>query len=291
MRELKNIAEGTKEERDEYLNLLGWDGNPFVGAAGPEEFVVPDEGDIADVTAALQNYTGPVVIHSPYSGAGKTTLLQVILEEFGENHTTALLGEHNVSSFELVGIIADEIGVGKSNSTKMTEQKIRNAMEDWEDDPVLVGVDEFGLNEPETLHSLQFLSDLGVKIVMTGMSAQWNAVEGIGSAGKAFKRRVSYELELDTMTREQAGELVKRRLAPQVGTTDLSDVPLSPFSEDAIDTVYEESSGVPGVMVSALAELVSLGAYHYAQTGDETITTAHAEAADYADGDIESTAG
>lgn len=287
MGQIKDIADATAAEQDLYFDEFGWSDNPFVEPAGVDEFVVPDEADIADVAAAIQNYVGPVLIHSRYSGAGKTTLLRVLLEELGDDHTTTRLGEHNVTPFELVSIIADEIGVGKSTSTKLTEQKLRNALGDWDDDPILLGIDEFGLNDPDTIHTIQFLSDIGMKVVMTGMSEQWEAIGGLGNDGRAFQRRVSYQLELDPLTRDQTREIVQRRLAAEQGASDPLSVAIEPFTEEALDVVHAESKGIPGVIVAALAELVGLGAYRYGQSGELAIDGELAEAIEYAEGEIE----
>jgi type II secretory pathway predicted ATPase ExeA len=291
MGQIQQIAEATKTEQANYLDTLGWDENPFVGEARVDEYVLPDQDDIADVTAALQNYTGPLLIHSQYSGAGKSTLVRVLLDEFDHSHYTAYVGEHNVTPYELVGIVADSIGVGKSSSTKLTEQKINDVLDDWDDDPVLLGIDEFGLNDPDTLHTIQFLNDIGIKVILTGMTGQWDAIEQLGSDGRAFQRRVSYQLELDSLTREQTTELVKRRIMLSSGgdpTDDPDEVSIDPLTPDALDVVHEQSKGIPGVIVAGLAELVGLGAYRYSQTDDPMITADIADAIEYANGEVES---
>lgn len=291
MGQIKQIADATADEQDNYLAELGWTTNPFVGDAGVEEYVLPDQADIADVTAALQNYTGPLLIHSQYSGAGKSTLVRVLLEEFDHNHNVAYIGEHNVTPYELVSIVADTLGIGKSSSTKLTEQKINDALDDWDDDPILLGVDEFGLNDPDTLHTLQFLNDIGIKIILTGMTGQWNAIEQLGSDGRAFQRRVSYQLELESLSRAQTEELVQRRIMLAEGrdpTDNPDEVSIDPFTDDALDVVHEQSKGIPGVIIAGLAELVGLGAYRYAQTDDPTISESIADAIEYANGEVES---
>lgn len=291
MGQIQEIAEATKTERDEYLEALGWTANPFIGDTGVDEYVLPDEADIADVTASLQNYTGPLLVHSTYSGAGKTTLVQVLLDEFEHNHNTVYVGEHNVTPYELIGIVADTLGIGKSSSTKLTEQKINDALDEWEDDPILLGIDEFGLNDPDTLHTIQFLNDIGIKIILTGMTGQWTAIEQLGSDGRAFQRRVSYQLELDSLSRDQTEELVQRRIMLAEGgdpTEDPSSVSIDPFTADALDVVHEQSKGIPGVIVAGLAELVGLGAYRYSQTDDPMITADIADAIEYANGEVES---
>lgn len=282
---IQAISEGTRTERDAYLDHLGWTDNPFVRPATMGEYVLPSESAIADIATHLRDYTGPVLIHSAYSGAGKTTLLRMLLDSYSEDFTPVMLAEHNVTAYELIAIFADELDIGKSSSTKLTERKVRNALDDREQ-PVLVGVDEFGLNDRETLHVIQFLNDLaGVRVIMTGMTSQWDAVGNLGSDGRAFQRRVSHELELEPLSREQATELYQRRVASVTDYSheDYETVPLSPLTTDALDTIHDHGAGIPAVMVSALSKLIGLAAYRFAEIDDPEISADIADRIEYAD--------
>lgn len=282
---IQSIADGTESEREAYLDHLGWAENPFSRPPSMDEYVLPSEGSIADIASHLTDYTGPVLVHSEYSGVGKTTLLQMLLESYDDKFETVGIGEHNVTAYELISIVADELGIGKSSSTKLTERKVRNSLE-GDDRQILIGIDEFGLNNSDTLHVIQFLNDLEqIRVIMTGMTSQWNAIADLGSDGRAFQRRVSYELQLEPLTRTQATELYKRRVATAVDVDhdDWSTVGLEPFTEAALDAVYEHSDGVPAVMVAAISNLLGLGAYRFAQVGDAEITAEIAEKVDYAD--------
>lgn len=188
-----------------------------------------------------------------------------------------------MTPYELASIVADEIGVGKSLSTKLTKQKIRDA--DLEE-PVLLGIDEFGLNDPDTLHVIQYFNDLeNVKVILTGMTSQWEAIGQLGSEGRAFQRRVSYQLQLEPLTRDQTTELVQRRQATALGLDhpEYANVDIHPFTEEALDEVYEQAQGVPAVITAACAELVRLAVYQYAHDLGAEIDTNLTDAIDYAD--------
>jgi type II secretory pathway predicted ATPase ExeA len=282
---IQAISEGTRSERDAYLDHLGWSDNPFAHPATMDEYVLPGESAIADIATHLRDYTGPVLIHSAYSGVGKTTLLRMLLDSYDEEFTPVMLAEHNVTAYELIAILADELDIGKSSSTKLTERKVRNALAD-RDQPVLIGVDEFGLNDRETLHVIQFLNDLpDVRVIMTGMTSQWEAIGDLGSDGRAFQRRVSYELELGALSREQASELYQRRVASVTDHDhdEYHEIPLDPLTSDALDVIHDQSAGIPAVMVAALSELVGLAAYRYAEIDDPEIGADVANRIDYAD--------
>lgn len=288
---IRAIADSTASESEQYLSHLGWTENPFAREATMDEYVLPSESSVADIASHIRDYTGPVLVHSELSGVGKTTLLKMLLDSYTDDYETVLLGEHNVTAYELVAIIADEIGVGKSSSTKLTERKVRNAL-DEDDVDVLVGVDEFGLNDSDTLHVIQFLNDLpSVRVVMTGMSSQWNAIGKLGSDGRAFQRRVSYELKLEPLSREQATELVKRRIATATETDheEWADLSLDPLTEEAVDAIYERADGVPAVIVAAISELMGLAAYRFAEIDDPAISESMTEKIDYADPHADST--
>lgn len=284
MGRINQIAEATKEELDAYLDHLGLERNPFAHPATLDEYVLPGEDEIADIAAAIHSYTGPVLVHSRFSGAGKTTLLKMLLDDLGDDYRTIVVPEHNVTPYELVSIVADELGIGKSSSTKLTEQKIRNADLDEE---VLIGVDEFGLNDPDTLHTIQLLNDQGFRVILTGMTSQWQAIADLGSDGRAFQRRVSFELELTQFEHAQTRELVQRRLVTARGEdpadVDLDDVDIHPFTEDALVEIHERSKAIPAVATAAAANLFGLAAYRYATSGEDGIDTELAAAVDYAD--------
>jgi type II secretory pathway predicted ATPase ExeA len=290
---IQSIAEATESEREAYLDHLGWSSNPFARSPTMDEYVFPSEESIADIASHIQDYTGPVLIHSEYSGVGKTTLLKMLLESYDDQYETVEIGEHNVTAFELIAIVADELGIGKSSSTKLTERKVRDNLEGY-DREILIGVDEFGLNNSDTLHVIQFLNDLeGVRVILTGMTSQWEAIGELGSDGRAFQRRVSYELQLAPLDRDQARALYQRRVA---SVTDrdhdaFDDVPLEPITADALDVVYEHSEGVPAVIVAAISRLVGLAAYRYDRVGDAEITADMAEQIEYADPRADADAG
>lgn len=287
MGRLKEIAEATETEMEEYLDYLEWEVNPFAQPVTSDEYVLPSAEDIADVSSHLQNYTGPVLVHSTYSGVGKTTLLQLMLDELSEEFLPVHVGEHNVTPYELISIVADAVGVGKSSSTKLTEQKIRDADLD---EAILLGVDEFGLNDPDTLHVIQFLNDLEeFRVMLTGMTSQWEAIGGLGSEGRAFQRRVSFQLELEPFDRDQTSELARRRIARADGTppSEWHQVDLEPFSEAVLDEVHSRSQGVPAIANAALSELVSLAAYRHANDLGSDVTVDMATSIEYADPKVE----
>jgi type II secretory pathway predicted ATPase ExeA len=273
MGQIKQISQTTEDEVESYLDYLGWDANPFTNQTTTEDYVLPNEEDIADVVSHIGQYTGPILIHSGLSGVGKTTLIKILLDELQDDYTTVYIGEHNVTPYELVSIVADKTNVGKSSSTKLTEDKLASAEFD---ETVLIGIDEFGLNDPDTLHTIQFLNDeVDCKIVLTGMTSQWNAIEKLGSSGKAFQRRVSMQLQLEPLSFGQAKELIQRRITTVTDTPydGYQSVSLDKFiSESALEELYNRTEGVAGVLLSALSEALSLTAYQHYNDANSIVT-------------------
>ena len=282
---IQQITDATDAERAAYLDAASWSDNPFAHPATIDEYVIPSDGTIADIASALRDYTGPVLIHSRYSGVGKTTLLQMLLESFDADYDAVKLPEHNMSAYELAALVADELGIGKSSSTKLTEAKIRRALEDA-DQPVLIGVDEFGLNSKDTLHTVQYLNDLpSTRVLLTGMTSQWAAIGRLDSDGRAFQRRVSYETQLTPFELEQTEEMIRRRIATVTDADHdtYTDVPLDPVTAEALKEVHDRSRGIPAVATAAISELVGLAAYRYDQVGDAEIDAELASKIEYAD--------
>ena len=273
MGQIKQISQTTEDEVESYLDYLGWDANPFTNQTTTEDYVLPNEEDIADVVSHIGQYTGPILIHSGLSGVGKTTLIKILLDELQDDYMTVYIGEHNVTPYELVSIVADKTNVGKSSSTKLTEDKLASAEFD---ETVLIGIDEFGLNDPDTLHTIQFLNDeVDCKIVLTGMTSQWNAIEKLGSSGKAFQRRVSMQLQLEPLSFGQAKELIQRRITTVTDTPydEYQSVSLDKFiSESALEELYNRTEGVAGVLLSALSEALSLTAYQHYNDANSIVT-------------------
>ncbi len=273
MGQIQQISQTTEDEVESYLDYLGWDANPFTNQATTEDYVLPNEDDIADVVSHINQYTGPVLIHSGLSGVGKTTLIKILLDELQDDYTCVYIGEHNVTPYELVSIVADKTDVGKSSSTKLTEDKLASAEFN---ETVLIGIDEFGLNDPDTLHTIQFLNDeVDCKIVLTGMTSQWDAIEQLGSSGKAFQRRVSMQLQLEPLSYEQIEELIQRRITTvtEQPYDSYGDVDIDSFiTESALKELYTRTDGVAGVLLSALSEAFSLTAFQHYNGGNNIVT-------------------
>lgn len=296
MNPIAAVDDTTLTKRDEYLGGLGWTENPFARPTKPGEYVLPGDPDdttaMEDVVSHLRDYTGPVVIHSEYSGVGKTTLLEMILDAYEGEYLTAFVREHNVSAYELAGLLCEQIGVAKSNSTKYTEERLANALADA-DRPLIAGVDEFGLNAEDTLHVIQYINDLpNTRVVLTGMTSQWDAIGQLGSDGRAFRRRCSFALELEPFSYEQSAEFIYRRIAsaredsdvsPGASADEVRSIDPNPFTPEAIDVIHERGEGIPGVISAAVSQLIGLAAYRNAEIGDPVIDAALAAQADYAD--------
>ncbi len=274
MGRIKQISDGTKEEVETYLNHLEWTDNPFNKKATVDNYVMPSKEDIADIISHINEYSGPILVHSEYSGVGKTTLLKIILDDLKEEYHTIYIGEHNVTPYELIAIVADKIGVGKSSSTKLTEEKIYES--DF-DKPILLGIDEFGLNDPDTLHTIQYLNDeIDCKIILTGMTSQWNAIEKIGSEGKAFQRRVSFQHKLEPFTQEQTKEFIKRRITTATNKPydKYESIQYDSFiTDEALEEIHTRSSGVAGVISNTLSDALSLVAYMHTHNITSTVDT------------------
>jgi type II secretory pathway predicted ATPase ExeA len=293
MGRVRSIADDVRAERAAYYSYQGWAGDPFVQPVTLDNYVIPSAGTVASITDHIETYSGIGFIRSDYSGIGKTTLLEMLIEEYEVDHRTVLVDEHNLSTYELVAIIADRLGVGKSSGTKLTEEKLGRAIDGF-DQPVLLGVDEVGLNNPKTLHVLQFLHDRGYKLLLTGMASQFDAIETVEfegdestPAGKAFRRRIAHVTTLEPFGFEKTVELVQRRMvAVQDGLTQESfaEVEWESFiTEGALRAVHKKAQGVPAVVLAALSSLVGDVAFLFESSGERRIKPELAREQVYAD--------
>ena len=94
---------------------------------------------------------------------------------------------------------------------------------------------------------------------------------------------MSYQLGLDTLSRDQGYELYQRRVASVTDYEhdDHQEVPLDPFTYLALNEIHERSKGVPATMIIAISELIDQAVSRYERTGTTLIATGDAKKIEY----------
>jgi type II secretory pathway predicted ATPase ExeA len=279
----ESTENNTSESQESYLAAIGWSTNPFDRPATADEYVLTNAENISDITTQIQNYNGPVLLHSPTAGVGKTTLLDILLESLSNEFAPLKINGQNTTVHRLVATLAGELDVEVDQNTQQTKQRLRDELGD-RNTPVLLGVHDLDLATEEALYAVHELTDLSnIRIVMMGTASSWETIGQVGSIGQTFQRWVSYQLKLDPLSRDEGYELYQRRVASATDYEhdDHQEVPLDPVTETALDEVYDRSEGVPALMVSAFGELIGRAADRYHRTNTTLIATGDAKKIDY----------
>ncbi|WP_273837802.1 ATP-binding protein [Halococcus sp. PRR34] len=271
------------EHQDPYLDAIGWSTNPFNRPATADEYVLTNAESISDITAKIQNYNGPVLLHSPTAGVGKTTLLDILLESLSDEFVPLKINGQATTVHGLVATLADELAIEVDWNTQQTKQRLHDEL-GRRDAPVLLGVHDLDLATEEALYAVHELTDLSnIHIILSGTASSWETIGQVGSVGQTFQRDVSYQLRLDPLSRAEAYELYQRRVATatEYEHDEYQEVPFDPITETALDEVYDRSDGVPALIISAFEELIDRATDRYLRTNTTLIATGDAKKIDY----------
>ena len=269
--------------QESYLAAIGWSTNPFARPATADEFVLTNAESVSDLTAQIQNYNGPVLLHSAPAGVGKTTLLDILLESLSDDFSSLKISGRGMTEHSLFATLADELDVEVDPNTQQTKQRLQNELAD-RNSPTLLGLRDLDLGDKEALYSIHELADLpNTCIILTSRVSSWEAIGQVGSVGQTFQRWVSYQLRLETLSRDEGYELYQRRVASATDTEheDYQEVPLDPVTKTALDEVHDRSEGVPASMTNAFDELIDRAADRYQRTSTTLIATGDAKRIDY----------
>ena len=271
------------ESQESYLAAIGWSTNPFNRPATADEFVLTNAERVSNLTTQIQNYNGPILLHSAPAGAGKTTLLDILLESLSDDFSPLKISGRSMTAHSLFATLADELDVEVDLNTQQTKQRLHDELED-RDSPALLGLHDLDLVDKEALYSIHELADLpNTRIILTGTVSSWEAIGQVGSVGQTFQRDVSYQLRLETLSCDEGYELYQRRVASATDYEhdDYQEVPPDPITETALDEVYDRSEGVPALMISAFDELIGRATDRYHRTNSTLIATGDAKKIDY----------
>jgi hypothetical protein len=275
----------TTDTQEAYLDKLGWTASPFDRPATADEYVLTSAESISDITSRIQNYSGPLLLHSPYSGVGETTLLNILLESFDDDFTVVKIERESTNIHDLIATLADKSTVEPHQNTKLTKQRLRDELTNRRA-PTLVGVDGLDFADEEILYALQEFADLpNLRVILSGTVPDWQTISQLGTVGQMFQRNVSYQLALDTLSRDQGRELYQRRVASvtDYDHDNYEEVPLDPFTEVGFKLLHTHSRGKPSVMINAFSTLLDRAAARYQRrrTDDIIIASGHVRKVDY----------
>ena len=223
-----------------WYGKFGWRKNPFTLDIHPELFTGFKE-EVRQILAKISAESGHILIMAPL-GAGKTTLLrwlsnQLIVESF------ALYLPRPPQDFsQLIKLLVEKMGVPRQEAAGYDIyhlQELRKRV----GKTLIILIDEAHEFTLEIEKPLRTLGDIdGVKLIMAGLP---ETVDKFKREIRPFYERLVLTMNLKPIDFATMQELIKTRIEHfgGEGTT--------PFTADALLTIFEISGGVPRRAIKA----------------------------------------
>lgn len=194
-------------------------------------------------------------------GAGKTTLCRALLEELGNNYSTALILNPVLDNGELIRAVAAEFGLqvkGMERLEVLAEINRFLLKEAAADRDVVLVIDEAQNLSSESLEQIRLLSNLEtndqklLQIVLMGQPELRDRLEEYSL--RQLRQRITVRYHLTPLSRKELSQYVQHRLA----ISGARGVPT--FTGPALWRVFSYSKGIPR-LVNALCDKCLLAGY------------------------------
>lgn len=213
-------------------------------------------------------------------GSGKTMLCRMLLERLPENIETLYLANPSLSRQEILGAIADELGIPTDGkATHSLTRAIQDALIDRyaKGKRVVILIDEAHAMPPESLEEIRLLSNLeskATKLLQIALFAQPELEEHLAANDmRQLRERITQHFSLGPLKPQEIEAYLEFRLR----TAGYKGPP--PFSQAAIAAIAKISEGLSR-RVNILADKSMLAAYAKAAylVGPEEIALATRDA-------------
>jgi len=254
----------------EDFSKWGWKENPFVLKIDPKLFVGYNE-QLDAVSKHIKN-KHKIALVTGKTGAGKSTFLKWLETNYDTSKLYVSKPPENPEDF--VGLFTDVFGfsflekiLGKKPSLytlpKYINKKLKN-------DQLIFLVDEAHETNKEVLEWLRVLTDQidNVSVVIAGMPV---IEEKIKSNLETLDQRITTRINLSSLNRNETKELIKKRIE-SVGGEDIK-----PFTEEAINKIYERTGGFPREVLKFSDRLVNSALEKNIDVIDERLIEEHKE--------------
>ncbi len=182
-------------------------------------------------------------------GMGKTTLCKFLQKALpkkeNENIVSVFLHGPSIESGEqMLRIILDRLELRAKEGDVASEfEQLRNWHEEYPDFLLVVIVDEFPDVSEEALNIVRSLADLeGIVLILNGQESELS--DFVKEEAPALFERRRHTLSLEPLSFGELRELLMYRMAWARGG-DYERRTIKPFTEGAIEKIYEKSEGVP----------------------------------------------
>jgi len=194
-------------------------------------------------------------------GAGKTTLCRALLNHLDANTKSAFIFNSTLPEMQLFQTILEDFGVSVEKRTKasMLRQFNNFLLEELsKNNNVILIIDEAQNLKAQVLEELRILSNMETekeKLFQMILVGQPELREKLNAPSlRQLRQRIGVRFHITPLSNSEIGEYIYHRLKVAGSCGDIS------FSEDALDTIYKYSGGIPR-LINTVCDKALLSAY------------------------------
>ncbi len=230
----------------------GWSANPFTLKIEPRLFVGYEE----QVKALLKHVEDrhKVAVLTGSTGAGKTHALKWLESYLGDDTARLYLAKPPQRPDDFVRIFVDHFGTGLLARLLGREPSLYT-LAGWingrlKGAPFLLLVDEAHETNRDVLEWLRVLVDQidSVSLVMAGLPGLEQKVR---EELPTFDQRITTRINLTSLSKEDTRSLIQKRIEAMGGQG------IKPFTDGALETIYQRTGGFPREVLKMCDRLVS----------------------------------
>jgi len=248
-----------------YEQFYGFTEKPFNTTPDPKFFFPSSKHTEAlnSLIYATDQRKGFVVITGEI-GAGKTTVCRTLLNKLQLNTKCAIVTNTHLTPKELITEMLEEFEVDYREGTK---QRLLSQLNTFlirqlaSDTNMVLIIDEAQNLTPKVLEEVRMLSNLETekeKLIQIILLGQPQLREKLGNIRlEQFKQRVAVYYHLSALNKQETEDYILHRLK-LVSTNGTVNI----FSPQAIDLIYENSSGIPR-LINLICDSALLSGYIY----------------------------
>ncbi len=253
----KPVEEQTKQEKAflspfDWFSARGWNNNPFTFSILPSLFVGYRQ-QAARTMLFLEEKHKFVLVSGP-TGSGKTTLLKWIQANLPAKFDTLYLGKPPEKPEDFVHIFNEKFKPPWFMS--LFSKKIKNMYQipnflnkKLKNNHLVVLLDEIHEADKEVLEWIRVFSDQvdNISFLLSGLP---NFEQDLSSKLETFRKRITANIELLSLTKEETEKLIERRIQYVGGKG-------NEFPQEVVDFVFARSGGFPREVLRLCDEFIN----------------------------------